>query len=254
MARVEDRKSTPAAEGVMADHDQQFKTLLRAFFKEFIELFFPKWAERFDFTEVTWLDKEIFPDPPQGKTYDIDLLARLKVRKPVVLASGGAEHLLVLIHVEVESADKVAPLRPRMFHYYEHLRRHHDLPVLPIGLYLRVGLNGVGWDEYVEQFWEETLLRFRSAYIGLPGLNAEDYLKRNNWLSVALTALMRVSPEDRLKLAEQAWRRLVECDEVQFRRLLLFGCLGAYAPLDDEQREELDRRLRNDPDLRVQAM
>jgi len=30
-----------------------------------------------------------------------------------------------------------------MFHYYEPLRRRHDLPVLPIGLYLRVGLEGI---------------------------------------------------------------------------------------------------------------
>ena len=29
-------------------------------FSGFFELFFPEWAGRFDFTQVAWLDKEIF--------------------------------------------------------------------------------------------------------------------------------------------------------------------------------------------------
>jgi hypothetical protein len=48
----------------MTDHDQRFKTLLHEFFAEFVDLFFHDWAERFDFTGLTWLDQEVFPDPP----------------------------------------------------------------------------------------------------------------------------------------------------------------------------------------------
>jgi hypothetical protein len=29
-----------------------------------------------------------------------------------------------------------------------------QLPVLPIGLFLRVGLDGIGWDAYEEHFWK----------------------------------------------------------------------------------------------------
>ncbi len=179
------------------DHDQLFKTLLRAFFGEFFELFFPEWASRFDFAHVEWLDKELFLDPPHGETRRIDLLARLAVRQPT---SEGTNALLALVHIEVESEDSVAPLRRRMFAYYEHLRRHLDLPVLPLGLYLRVGLDGVGWDSYAESFWEHELIRFRYPYVGLPGLNAADYIDRDNWLAVALAVLMRVPRERRLEL------------------------------------------------------
>src|SRR5262245_12278369 len=112
----------------MADHDQFFKTLLRAFFAEFFELFFPEWVERFDFARAEWLDKELFLDPPAGERRSIDLLPRLPTTRPV---TPGEDTWLALVHVEVESADKVAPLRRRMFEYYEHLRRHHGLPVLP---------------------------------------------------------------------------------------------------------------------------
>lgn len=48
------------AEPVMIplDHDQRFKALIRLCFPEFLQLFFPEWAERFDFDSLSWLDKK----------------------------------------------------------------------------------------------------------------------------------------------------------------------------------------------------
>ena len=48
------------------DHDQRLKVLLKEFFEQFLRCFFPVWAARFDFSTLSWLDKEIFPDPPRG--------------------------------------------------------------------------------------------------------------------------------------------------------------------------------------------
>jgi hypothetical protein len=42
------------------DHDQRLKVLLKEFFGQFLLCFFPAWAARFDFKEITWLDKEVF--------------------------------------------------------------------------------------------------------------------------------------------------------------------------------------------------
>ncbi len=36
------------------DHDQRFKTLVVTFFREFLSLFFPDWAGRFDLDAVEW--------------------------------------------------------------------------------------------------------------------------------------------------------------------------------------------------------
>jgi hypothetical protein len=77
----------------------------------------------------------------------LDLVARLRRR-----GGAGPAELLVIVHIEVESRDAVATFRPRMYHYYEGLRRTHDLPVLPIAVYLRVGLDGLGIDTYVETY------------------------------------------------------------------------------------------------------
>jgi hypothetical protein len=142
------------------DHDQRLKVLLKEFFGQFFLCFFPAWADRFDFPSVEWLDKEVFLAPPQGEKRQLDLVAKLRLRPGAPPPCEGMTELVALVHVEVETRQSAAALRPRMFDYYVVLRRDLGLPVLPIGLFLRVGLDGVGWDAYEEHFWEHRILRF----------------------------------------------------------------------------------------------
>jgi hypothetical protein len=171
------------------DHDQRLKVLLKEFFEQFLLCFFPVWAARFDFGEITWLDKEVFLAPPQGEKRHLDLVARLRIRPGAPPPREGITELVALVHVEVESRDSVQPLRPRMFEYYVQLERDSRLPVLPIGLFLRVGLDGIGWDAYEEHFWDHPVLRFQYAYVGLPALDAKIYVDGEYLLGVALSAL-----------------------------------------------------------------
>src|SRR2546423_10091994 len=103
---------------VPPDHDQRLKVLLKEFFEQFFLCFFPTWGERFDFTDLTWLDKEVFLAPPQGEKRHLDLVARLRVRPEAPPPQANLSELLTLVHVEVESRDRVQPFRPRMFEYY----------------------------------------------------------------------------------------------------------------------------------------
>ncbi len=234
----------------MTDHDQRFKTLLKAFFAEFFQVFFPEWADRFDFSRVEWLEQEIFTDPPRGERRSLDLVARVPLRPgvppPPSDAGEPADCWLTLIHIEIESQDKAAPLRPRMHSYYEQLRRRHGLPVWPIALYLRVGLKGVGWDVYEEKYWDQPLLTFTYAYVGLPGLKGEKFVTGEHLLGVALTALMDVPPARRTEVHAEALRRLAEARENDYRRYLLLDCLEAYATLDEAQAQELEALLRTE--------
>src|SRR4051812_22648148 len=100
------------------DHDQRLKVLLKEFFGPFFACFFPAWAERFDFGAVEWLDKEVFLAPPQGENRHLDLLAKVRLRPGVPPPRAGLTELVALVHVEVESRDSAAALRPRMFEYY----------------------------------------------------------------------------------------------------------------------------------------
>lgn len=163
------------------DHDQRFKNLIQTFFEDFLLLFFKDWAERLDASAVEWLDKEVFPDPPEGERRILDLVGKLPTRQEVPgQRPGEANQWLALVHIEIESPDKVTPLRPRMFEAYVQLRRQHQLPVLPIGLYLRVGLQGLGIDAYEEHFWELRPVRFEYLYVGLPALDAVEYVQGEN--------------------------------------------------------------------------
>ena len=128
-----------------------------------------------------------------------------------------------------------------MHSYHEQLRRRHGLPVLPIALYLRVGLDGIGWDVYEEKYWDHRLVTFEYAYVGLPGLDGEQYVAGEHLLGVALTALMRVPPARRAEVHAEALRRLAEARENDYRRHLLLDCLEAYATLDEAQAQELGR-------------
>jgi hypothetical protein len=239
----------------MSDHDQRFKTVLRVFFPEFFRLFFATWAERFDFTQIEWLDKEMFPEPPQGTRRFLDVVAKVATRQVVPSQRPGQkDNWIALIHVEIEHDDTVARLRPRMLHYYQHLRERHGLPVLPIGLYLRVGLEGVGLDVYEERFWDLRPVHFEYLYVGLPGLDAVQYLQGDNWLGVALSALMRIPKGQQAWLGAEALRRIRDAPVNDQQRFFLAECVQAYLPLDEAQQQEFDRLLMTEPYKGIQSM
>ncbi len=233
------------------DHDQRFKTLIREFFAEFLDLFFCDWAVRLDLSSVEWLDKELYPDPPEGSRHKLDLLAKVPVNQ--VYDPRFAESLL-LVHIEVEAPDRVTSITPRLPYYYHFLRDKLQLPVLPIVLYLKVGLDGVGVDRYVEELWGLEVNCFQYLYVGLPGLDGVEYVQGDNWLGIALSALMRIPRERIAWLGAEALRRLAEAPLSEQQRFLLGECVQAYLPLDEQQQRQFDALLQSESYAGVRAM
>jgi hypothetical protein len=162
--------------------------------------------------------------------------------------------LVALVHVELESRASTIAFRPRMFEYYIQLRRDTGLPVLPIGLFLRVGLDGIGWDAYEEHFWERRIVRFEYAYVGLPALDAEQYATGENLLGVALSTLMRIPADRRVELCAEGLKRIARSGENDYRQYLLAECLETYAELDEAQRERLKALLPTEQYPEVQSL
>ena len=214
------------------DHDQRIKTLLKEFVQAFFELFLPQFAPLFDFSQVTWLENEAFPDPPQGKRKSLDLVARLPLRLPI--ETGTVERIdsmMAIVHCEVDADSSVQPLRLRMFNYFANLRQKYAEPILPVAVYLNVGLGGIGLDRYQETFGEFDILQYTYWYVGLSALDAEHYLNQANPLGIALSALMRVPPDYRPEFKARALKRVLESSENEYRRFLLAECIQAYLPL-----------------------
>jgi hypothetical protein len=242
----------PQADG--PDHDQRLKVLLKEFFEAFFTCFFPAWAARFEFTQIDWLDKELFLAPPQGERRQLDLVARLRLRPGAPPPRADVNDLVALVHVELESRASAPAFRPRMFDYYIQLRRDTGLPVFPIALFLRVGLDGLGWDAYEEHFWERRIVRFEYAYVGLPALPGEQYATGENLLGVALSALMRQPAERRAELYAEGLKRIAASGENDYRRFLLAECLEAYAELDEAQKERLQALLQTEAYREVEPL
>ncbi len=217
--------------------------LLKMFLREFFQLFFPAWVDQFDWAHVTWLEQEAFLNPPRGERRQLDLVAHIPLIKPLQIHPHGPEATVVLIHVEIESADSVTAFRPRMFEYFTWLRSRHEVPVLPVGLYLRVGRDGIGWDGYEESLWGESLVQFRYPYVGLSALDAMLYLEGDNLLGVALSALMRIPADSIARFKADAMQRLATAEVDAARRFLLCECVDAYLPLEGSRLDEYDRLL-----------
>lgn len=63
------------------DHDQIFKGLIEAFFREFMELFCPAEATLIDFTRVEFLREEHFTDVQRGTRRRLDLVAKVGLKE-----------------------------------------------------------------------------------------------------------------------------------------------------------------------------
>jgi hypothetical protein len=237
-----------------SDHDQRLKVLLKEFFEAFFTGFFPNWAGRFEFADIDWLDKELFLAPPQGERRQLDLVARLRLRPGAPPPREGMADLVALVHVELESRESAAALRPRMFDYYVQLRRDTGLPVLPIALFLRVGLDGIGWDAYEEHFWEHRVVRFEYTYVGLPAVHVEQYGTGENLLGVALSGLMRQPSGRRAEIYAEGLKRIAGSGENDYRRFLLSECLEAYSELDEAQKDRLRALLHTEAYREVEPL
>jgi len=240
----------------MPDHDQRFKTLLQMFPDDFFRLFFPDWAAQFDFERIEWLPTEIFPNPPEGERRAIDLLAKLPFRSRIHSTGGlpGAKEMLALIHLEVESRDSVAAFRRRMMWYYVILRQKYDLPVLPVALLLNVGLDGIGRDEYSEDFGTAPVLRFWYHYAGLPHLDGELYLPEDNRIAPALLGFMKLPTDKRPHLKARAADNIRRQPTNSIQKFLVLDCLETHLELTTSEKTEYDRLLQTDAYRETQVM
>jgi hypothetical protein len=66
--------------------------------------------------------------------------------------------------------------------------------------------RGAAMDE--ERFWELETIRFQYLYVGLPALNAIEYLEGDNLLGVALSALMKIPADKVTWLGAEALRKI----------------------------------------------
>ncbi len=244
----------------MPDHDQRFKTLIKAFFADFLQLFFADYANRLELDSIQWPNTEMSPYPPEGSRHNLDLVAKLKIRQdsgavPQLDSSGNpATECYAVVHLEIESGESKTSIMARMPAYYIHLRASTGLPVLPIIIFLNMVGDGHETLEHRESIFGLEIQVLRFLYVALKGLNALEYMEKDNLLGVALASLMKVPKEKIAWLGAESLRRISLAPINTQQQFLLGECVRAYLPMEPQNKAEYDKLLATETYKGVKAM
>ena len=203
-------------------------------------MFFPRWGRYFDACRRTWLDKEVFYDPPEGEEGELDLVDRVPVRG----SADPAEPDYEMIHIEVESGESVARLRSRIPRYFRFIRQSHKLPAVSLGLYLRTGLRGRGYDQFEEKRSGGNQDRFVWPYIGLPKLDGRRYIQKRSVVAAAFSVFMNVPVELRARHLAEVLRKIAKSQEAEHRKLKLAEMAQTYLRLNADETEKFQELIR----------
>lgn len=214
-------------------HDQLFKELIRAFFREFLELFYPDVASRLDYSRVTFLDREVFTDVPEGKSREPDVVVE------AYTLDGNPE--VFAFHIEVQRR-RESEVAHRMWEYYSLLRLRLKLPVFPVIVYLKPGAGGLTREVYNEGLFGRETVRFEYDVVGLPDLAADEYVENPNPLAPALASLMSAGDADRVGRKFKSLSRILTSGTDEARKSLLAYTVDHYlklSPTEDRELQEL---------------
>lgn len=215
------------------DHDRIFKELLRTFFFEFLELFFPTLAARIDRShDPTFLDKEDFGELPVDLRREMDLVARLR------LAEGEAYFILHLEHEAQPSGEFPA----RMFRYFSRLWDRHGLPIYPIALFSYQGAR-LQPQQFSLRFHDLSVLDFRYRTVQLNQLNWRSYTDSKNPVASALMTRMKIRKSDRPRVKLQCLRLLVTLRLDRRKSGLIAHFVSSYLKLDGDEVRIYQRNL-----------
>ena len=229
----------------MGIHDRLFKTLLRAFFEDFLELALPHLSGRLKGEAAEFLDKEVLTDLPGRSRRELDLVAKVPAR--------GSSPNIVLIHVEIERTFRASTAR-RLWRYYLHLLLRHQLPVVPVVLFLRGGPPGPEARVHREEVLGTVVAELHYTAMGLSRAQAESWLERPQPLAAGLAALMKpsaLSPAEH-KLACLSRIATAKLDEA--RRFLLVNTVETYLQLKETDQSAFRKLLGRPTHREVHAM
>ena len=230
---------------MMIDHDRLFKELLRTFFLEFIELFFPEVHAELAPTSIEFLEQEIFTDVTSGEKHRVDLAVKARFR---------GQDWYFLFHIEPQASDE-GPFPPRMFRYFARLTDLHAIPVYPIALFtykspLRPEPN---FHRVEIQGW--TVLEFHFRVIQLNRLNWRDFLRHKNPVASALMAKMKMTQSERKQVKSECLRLMATLQLNPAKMQLIAGFVDTYLRLEPEEEEWVREEIEKfDPKTRKKAM
>jgi hypothetical protein len=234
----------------MTDHDQLMKALIKTFFKEYLDLFFPDLARRLYLDSpqfpVEFLDKEHFTDIPKGKKRTVDILARVWTRDEMFET--------ILIHSEHQEDDRqdpdeeAMPFLDRMFCYSLLLQlRRFPEHVVPIVLWFVPDKGGIGVATYDHRAMGAGM-QLTYYRICVPDLSAEEYLDKGNPLAYGLAARMKRGKLSKVELSLACRSRILRSKITEVKKVILLDMVETYVKLSKKEETEMQAILENQPE------
>jgi hypothetical protein len=207
------------------EHDRLFKELLRTFFTEFLDLFFPEVSRNLLRTSIEFLDKEIFTDIASGERHEVDLLVKAQFRRKAAF---------FLVHVENQATAQEA-FGQRMFRYFARLHEKYQLPVYPIVLFSYDVPKRPAAKRYEVAFGKFEILNFQYRVVQLNRLNWRHFLKRPNPVASALMVKMKIAPGDRPWVKLECLRMILKLKLDKAKSALIWKFMASYLRLTDAE-------------------
>ena len=181
-------------------HDQLHKELIKTFFKEFIEAFFPEVHETLDFESIQPISEEVHTDLIEGKTRRLDIVVETRLK---------GTDVVVIVHIEPQSYIQ-RNFHERMFHYFSLLYNKYRKPIIPIAVFS----YEENWekDHYIMAFPFFHVLTFRYMAVHLRKKNWRDYILSDNPVAAALLSKMGYKEEEKIQVKKEFLRMMTRME------------------------------------------
>jgi predicted transposase/invertase (TIGR01784 family) len=213
-------------------HDRLFKELLKTFFNEFIEIFFPQVYEAIDLENIHFLEQELFTDVTRGDRHLVDILVQTRLKE---------EPGIILVHVE-NQASVERDFAERMFVYFSRLYQGHRCRILPITVFSYPQKHDEP-DYFKLEFPFMPVLDFRFLILELRKHNWRNYIRSNNPAAAALLSKMGYQKKERVQVKLEFLRMLVRMELDPARMTLLTGFFETYLRLNEEEEKQLEAEI-----------
>lgn len=202
-------------------HDQLFKQLIHTFFKEFIEVFFPKIHDSIDFHSITPLSEEVHTNLIEGDTRRLDVVIETKLKDTEVV---------IIVHIEPQSSAQ-AYFHERTYQYFSLLYNKYRKPIIPIA----VLSYEESWEknEYTMTFPFFHVLTFNFLTLHLRKQNWRAFIDSNNPAAAALLSKMGYTEKERVQVKIEFLRMMARMKLDPARQRLIYGFFGAYLKLNE---------------------
>ena len=229
----------------MIDHDALFKAIIREFFLEFLELFFPDLAHDIVPGSIQEKEQELTTDLMGGTTKRVDLIRQVQLND---------EPNLILILIEPQSYNE-KEFGERLFRYFIRLYEKYRLAVIPIAILSYDKPKKAAANTYKIGTKKFNTVTFNYLTIQLNQLDWQDFVNKSNPIACAFMSKMKMAKGERVDVKLTSLSEMTGLGLNPAQMQLISAFVDTYLPLNDTEKTKFERKLAGlEPHIQEEVM